>query len=233
MIKALIFSLCLFFISSIAVAQSEEQVVEKLKKEDLLIDVFVGYPNWGVYNIETYFSSVPSSTVNSTSGIVPLGLRAEYFLSNEISFTLDASYTQWAAEWSYSSVVFDSLGQGTQEEFDNSFEGSRFAFQLGANYHIPDLDGDNLDLYMGFAIGTNNISTTLAQEQVDLNDATVRDQDYFLNSGFILNSASLARTPISARLRIGGRYFFKPNVALNAELGTGIRTLSVGLTFKL
>ena len=131
------------------------------------------------------------------------------------------------------SDVNDSLGQDTQEEFDNSFEGSRFAFQIGANYHVPDLEGDNLDLYFGFAIGTNNINATLEKEQNDLNDAAVRSQNYFLNSGFFFNSASLAQTPLSARFRVGGRYFFKTNLALNAELGTGIRTLSVGLTFKL
>ena len=233
MIRTMFLSIGLFFISSMAVAQDNESKVEKLKKDDILIDAFVGYPNWGVYNLESYFSNFSSSSINSVSGIVPLGLRAEYFLSNEISFTLDASYTRWGAGWSYSSTVFDSLGQDTQEEFDNSFEGSRFAFQIGANYHVPDLEGDNLDLYFGFAIGTNNINATLEKEQNDLNDAAVRSQNYFLNSGFFFNSASLAQTPLSARFRVGGRYFFKPNLALNAELGTGIRTLSVGLTFKL
>jgi hypothetical protein len=231
-----IISLCVFSFSN---AQETTSGVEKLKKDDLLIDAFVGYPNWGVYNLDVFLqNSNQLGAVNqniSTSGVVPVGIRGEYMLSNEISFTFDASYTKWSADWRYSDDSFDSLSVPIPEAvgFDNSFEASRVAIQIGMNYHIPDLSSEELDLYGGFAIGTNQLNSSLAQEQNGFTNQTVRDQDYFLSNSFPLSSAVLAGTPVSARFRVGGRYFFKPNLAFNAEIGTGIRTITFGLTFKL
>lgn len=223
--------LSVLLVASFTNAQTEEESLwNRLQKGDVLVDAYAGYPNWGVYNLNTYISSLGSSTLKGTSGIVPLGVKGEIFLSNEISFTLDASYTQWSGSWDASITEYDSLQQPTTTDIENSYNASRFCFQIGANYHIPDFETDNLDVYMGIGIGTNNISESLEREQSDFN---AKEQNYFLTNGFILTSSTLATTPLSIRLRAGGRYFFTNNVALNVEAGTGIRTILLGLTYRL
>lgn len=229
MMRKLILFCAIAFMSTSLMSQTTEDSGIKLKKDDFLVDAYVGYPNWGVFNLTNYVSDLASSELKSTGGVVPVGLKAEFFLSDEISFTLDASYIQWSAEWKYNSVLYDTLGEPANEELDNSYEASRFAFQVGVNYHIPDIDSENLDVYMGFAVGSNNINDSQAMEQPDFN---AREQNYFLTSGFILNSSVLAQTPLSVRLRVGGRYFLTNNVALNVEAGTGLRTILFGASYK-
>lgn len=223
--------LSVLFVASFSNAQTEEESSwNRLQKGDVLVDAYAGYPNWGVYNLTSYINGLGTSEMNSNSGIVPLGIKGEFFLSDEISFTLDASYTQWSGSWDATITEYDSLQQPTTTDIENSYNASRFSFQIGANYHIPDIESDNLDVYMGVGIGTNNISESLEREQPDFN---AKEQNYFLSNGFFLTSSTLATTPLSFRLRVGGRYFFTNNVALNVEAGTGIRTILFGLTYRL
>lgn len=228
--KLIVFTLSLCFSSNIIFAQDEAEIVPPVKNQDLVLDLYVGYPNWGNYNFETYITEISTSRPSTVQGIVPIGLKGEFMLSDEISFTMDGSYSEWGGEWDYEQNTVDGNNDPVINTYENSFKATRFMFQIGANYHLPDLGRDDLDMYMGFAIGTNNIETSGEVEQPGFD---ARSQMYFLSNGFFATSATLAQTPISARLRLGGRYFFNENIGLNVEVGTGVRTILFGLAYKL
>ncbi|HEV7349146.1 hypothetical protein [Telluribacter sp.] len=78
------------------------------------------------------------------------------------------------------------------------------------SYHFNELlnlDNEQLDLYAGLGLAYRNYSY-----------GGIRD-----NFGY---------NPIGLLSHIGGRYYFKPNMAAFAELGSGFSALQVGLTFK-
>jgi hypothetical protein len=84
-------------------------------------------------------------------------------------------------------------------------------FGATANYHFK-LDPKNkLDAFLGAGLGFQTISCTGA-------------------AGFSCSGYSSGVYFIG---RAGGRYFFKPNLALYADAGAGAATISVGLAFKL
>lgn len=98
-----------------------------------------------------------------------------------------------------------------------SYRNSGAAFRyipVGAtmNYHFPIDPKNKVDLFLGAGLGFQIISCTL------------EDGGNFcrgFNSGLYVIG------------RAGGRYFFKPNLALYGDLGAGAATINLGLTFKL
>ncbi len=83
-------------------------------------------------------------------------------------------------------------------------------FGATANYHFK-LDPKNkLDAFLGAGLGFQSISCTGPATGCGAFGSGV----YFIG-------------------RAGGRYFFKPNLALYADAGAGSAAVSVGVTFKL
>jgi hypothetical protein len=72
------------------------------------------------------------------------------------------------------------------------------------------LDDDKIDLYAGLGLGYRNISWGYA--------GTAYSSSY--GSGVLLLA------------HIGGKYYFKPNLGVFAELGSGFGTLQAGIAFK-
>ncbi|MDR0438140.1 MAG: hypothetical protein LBH22_07570 [Bacteroidales bacterium] len=71
---------------------------------------------------------------------------------------------------------------------------------------------ENIDLYGGIGIGFNFLSHRISPEVIGIGD----------NSGFKLGY----------NFFIGGRYYFKPQASIFAELGYGLSFLNVGLTIR-
>ncbi len=81
------------------------------------------------------------------------------------------------------------------------------------SYHFNELlklSDDKIDLYAGLGLGYRNISWGYS--------GTTYSSNY--GSGILLLG------------HIGGKYYFKPNVAAYAELGSGFGTLQAGISFK-
>ncbi len=78
------------------------------------------------------------------------------------------------------------------------------------NYHFPIDPKNKVDLFLGAGLGFRAVSCS----NFGTNDCGYTSNLYVIG-------------------RAGGRYFFKPNLALYGDLGAGAATLNVGLTFKL
>lgn len=203
---------------------------QALEKGDFVISPFAGYPNWGKFFAERTmnddFLGFNEYENNSTSGVAPIGLNLEFMLSDEFSFTLGATYNSWSAEWDQSveEYVVDSTGNGSYVYSNYSFKYGmqRFRVQVGINYHYSDIENEDLDVYGGFAIGTNNKKFTEFRND----GGKVSDPFYAFSQNAILT------LPVSARLRVGGRYKFTDNFLLNMELGLGGPLIMLGVSLK-
>ena len=83
-------------------------------------------------------------------------------------------------------------------------------------YHYDLLHKDNIDTYAGAMLGYNIVSFSEENPPV---------------SSFISYSAS--GSYLSYGGFVGGRYYFTPNLAAQAELGFGIGLLTVGISYKM
>ncbi len=82
------------------------------------------------------------------------------------------------------------------------------------SYHFNELlnlDNDMIDLYAGLGLGYRNISWNY--DGIGLGGSNYGSGILFLG-------------------HIGGKYYFKPNLGVFAELGSGFGTLQAGLSFK-
>lgn len=199
---------------------------QALKKGDIVIDAYAGYPNWGQFFTESHIKNNDVFEGQTKGGIVPLGLKSLFMIDDIFSFTLDINYTSWGGDWASkdSFQVYNENDGSYQNIMANyDFSVQRLRFQVGINYHMDDMEIEELDLYGGLAIGTNTI---FVQEETNDPYFDFRTQSYFLDDPLLL-------TPISVRARIGARYFIRDNFALNLELGLGGPTIAAGLSFRL
>ncbi len=81
-----------------------------------------------------------------------------------------------------------------------------------ANYHFK-LDNKKWDVFLGAGLGYQVISCNV-RGVPGLSRACANSALYFIG-------------------RAGGRYFYKPNMAVYADVGAGAAAVNIGLTFKL
>lgn len=200
-----------------------DDYVKGAKQNDVFFDFRVGYPNWGAYNTQVYARSIDATTV-STGGLVPLSLRMEVMLSNELSFSFDGIINKWSGKWSYTPEIFDAdfnpIGVPVTTEYDIT----RLRFQVGLNYHLDEVPVDNLNIYGGFAFGSNRLWTNVNTEDESFR---IRSQRYFLRQDPLVNF------PISLSLRVGMRYFVMDNLGFSLEAASGGATISGGIVYRL
>jgi hypothetical protein len=109
------------------------------------------------------------------------------------------------------------LGIGVSADYysyGNSFASYKF-IPVGAtaNYHFK-IENKKFDPFVGAGLGFNVVSCDFPGLAGIIDPCSGVGGLYFIG-------------------RIGGRYFYKPNLAVYADAGAGAATLNVGLTFKL
>ena len=84
-------------------------------------------------------------------------------------------------------------------------------------YHVDLLHNPNIDTYGGLMLGYNIVSSS----------STGTIPSY----GYVATSASSSF--LEYGLFVGGRYYFDPHWAVQAELGYGLGVLNIGVAYKL
>jgi hypothetical protein len=182
----------------------------------IIVDPYFGGPNFG-----KSFTSQLSSTSTSNMvvrGFGPLGLRAEYVVSDKIGLGVDVIYNNYNATYNNVDSLYDgNTGTWTTQVTQDQYQMQRLRIQARMNFHF-EVNNPNLDAYLGIGAGTNNRFRKYYVDNVLQSDAsTVGD--------FTL-------IPFSLRICTGMRYYFTENVGLNLELGLGGPVFSGGLSFK-
>jgi opacity protein-like surface antigen len=182
----------------------------QVEEGSIIIDPYYGYPNFGKNLVSGLLD--PDATDVTSKGIGPAGLRFEYMLADNLGLGLDFIYNSSGIEGTY--LGTDSLGM--TQTYTDKFLMQRIRVMLRFNFHFVQTDA--LDAYVGAGAGYN--TRIWSYESTD--------------PQFVVDeSISGALLPVAFRAAIGARYYFHPNIGLNAELGIGGPVISGGISVKI
>lgn len=183
---------------------------QAVQRGNVNIDAYYGFPNFG--KTLTKNISDNNETVGKVRGLGPLGVRAEYMLADKFGLGIDFIYNSLSSDITYDSLNND---QTLYRTYHGTASMQRIRVQLRFNYHF--VSTEKLDVYTGIGAGTNTRIWKVKST----------DPGYKFNS-----IATGTLLPMSMRLAVGMRYFFIPNLGVNAEIGIGGPLVSVGISAK-
>ncbi len=179
---------------------------QALEQGNVIIDAYYGFPN--LYS--TIFKALYESS-NSTGLTLgsqgPLGIRAEYLITDKVGFGIDLGMNS-------SSISYSEADINTNIIYDYKFSTRKIGAIFTFNYHF--VENDKLDAYfvVGGGYGNRNFKFTST------------DPNYIEESVESL-------IPISYKIGVGMRYFFTENIGANLALGLGQGGLvNVGVSAK-
>lgn len=186
------------------------QANAQVEQGSIIIDPYYGYPNFG----KSLASSLEGDfdEQSAVGGIGPAGLRFEYLLADNLGIGFDFIYNDFSVNGTIDSLNNDGT---VYQSYDATAFARRIRFQARLNYHF--VQTDVVDAYVGFGAGTN---TRIFGFKTDYPNYELGD------------NVTGSLIPVSARIAVGTRYYFTPNIGLNAELGLGGPLVSAGLSIK-
>lgn len=186
---------------------------QALQEGNIVIDMYYGGPNFGKFFAR--LAEENGNNISNIKGLGPAGIRLEYMIGDRIGIGTDIIYNSFSSNFSYDSLNNDG---SLYKTYQASTIASRLRVHARFNYHF-DVSNPNLDAYLGVGAGTNTRFLTIESDDIGFNNDKVKF------SGSLL--------PISMRLCTGIRYYFTPNIGLNAEIGVGGPIVSGGLSIKI
>lgn len=141
---------------------------------------------------------------NQTMLVPPIQLAYEYGIAGRLIDGNASIGIGAAAGYAASKYVMTNKNLGYIQTTSYGFLGARGSF----HYEFI----DNLDTYLGLFLGCS-MSNSRVKSSVDIIEP-------------------MSSTPFRGGIYLGSRYYFLPNMAVNAELGYGITTFNIGLTFR-
>lgn len=193
------------------------------QKDDLLFDLRIGYPNWGRYRSQIYFSQINADNFSS-NGVPPITIRMTKMLSDEFSFTVNAIFNSWNGNFTYTPEIYDDQWNLIGQPETTIYDAQRLRFQIGLNYHLDEITVDNLDLYGSFLIGTNNIWSSYTSDMESFS---------LINLNYLSGDRFLVDFPVSFNIRMGMRYMLSDKLGLVTDIGLGGPTITGGLTYRI
>ncbi len=173
------------------------------------IDLYYGFPNIYSTAFKASYANSGSELDVNINGMGPVGLRAEYLLTDKIGLGLDLGFNNTTL--TFKEEGYDSNNNPTIYDYTYS---KKIGAMVTFNYHF--IDNDELDFYGIFGMGYGNRSFKFESTDPNYVEATV---------------SSLI--PVASRLGVGMRYFFTDNIGANLALGFGQGgIINAGLSFK-
>lgn len=187
----------------LAPKKSNAQAIEE---GNVIIDAYYGFPNlYSTIFKAAYESSNSTGLTLGSQG--PLGIRAEYLITDKVGFGIDLGMNS-------SSISYSEADINTNIIYDYKFSTRKIGAIFTFNYHF--VENDKLDAYfvVGGGYGNRNFKFTST------------DPNYIEESVESL-------IPISYKIGVGMRYFFTENIGANLALGLGQGGLvNVGVSAK-
>ena len=179
---------------------------QALEQGNVIIDAYYGFPNLYSTVFKTLYES-SNSTGLTLGSQGPLGIRAEYLITDKVGFGIDLGMNS-------SSISYSEADINTNIIYDYKFSTRKIGAIFTFNYHF--VENDKLDAYfvVGGGYGNRNFKFTST------------DPNYIEESVESL-------IPISYKIGVGMRYFFTENIGANLALGLGQGGLAnVGVSAK-
>ena len=175
----------------LAPKKSNAQAIEE---GNVIIDAYYGFPNlYSTIFKAAYESSNSTGLTLGSQG--PLGIRAEYLITDKVGFGIDLGMNS-------SSISYSEADINNNIIYDYKFSTRKIGAIFTFNYHF--VENDKLDAYfvVGGGYGNRNFKFTST------------DPNYIEESVESL-------IPISYKIGVGMRYFFTENIGANLALGLG------------
>lgn len=184
---------------------------QALKQGDIALDVTYGFPNLYRSILKSAYINSGLQTDEEIGGIGPVGIRAEYFVSEHIAIGVEFNYTN-------TTLSFE------EEGVDQNMQPTLYTYEISApririmprfSFHYGEVD--NFDFFSSVGIGYNRITYKLESNDPDFSDEELENL-----------------IPIAFRIATGARYYFTDNVGAMLELGLGGGgVVTGGLSVKL
>ena len=194
------------------VSNSNAQVAQG----SIIIDPYYGFPNFGARTASIF--EVDGNSGVEVKGLGPLGLRAEYVVSEKVGIGLDVIYNDYDVRYTSTDSLYNgTTGTWSTTSTSNRFTMQRLRVQARMNYHF-ETNNPNFDAYFGVGAGTNNRFRKAYENGVEVED--------------VADLGNLTLFPVSMRVCTGFRYYFAENIGINFELGLGGPVLSGGVSIR-
>ena len=199
----------LFFLTLITLFSFKLQAQESYKG-DVLVSTYCGLPNTLRLNL-TATENIPSDA--RISGLSPFGIRGMMKVNDNVSVGFDVIYGFAKAQYSITDSLFVN-GQWTSETNEYSVSKRRLRPQFRINKHF--VSKNNLDHYVGFAVGGNS-----------------RWTKEYVNNVLVTKNTKESAIGLSMRICYGFSYSLTHNIGLGGEIGLGGPLLQMAVTYKL
>jgi len=169
----------------------------QVEQGSICIDAYVGAPTGNVW-----FQTESSYTDFKTIGLpISYGGRFEYMVADNFGVGVDVNYVISGYEYTVENYYYNST-TGTYSDATSRYEAKKLRAMLRFNYHF--VQTDNLDAYVGFGAGYKSAKRSFYYDDV-------------IDDNFSFD----ALIPVAVRIGLGVRYYFIPNLGVNAEIGLG------------
>ena len=166
---------------------------QALEQGNVIIDAYYGFPNLYSTVFEAAYES-SNSTGLTLGSQGPLGIRAEYLITDKVGFGIDLGMNSSSISYSEADI--------NNNIYDYKFTTRKIGAIFTFNYHF--VENDILDAY--FVVGGGYGNRTFKFTSTDPN--------------YIEESVESV-IPISYKIGVGMRFFFTENIGANLALGLG------------
>ena len=162
------------------------------------VDLYYGFPNlWTAVLRSAYENTSGIQTNFSVTGFGPIGGRFEHMMSDKIGLGAEVNYSTTSVKYTEATTTGTTAGI-----YDYRFSYTRIRIMGAFALHFG--QSEHFDAF--WAVRAGYSSKTYSQSTTDPNYTSISVKGL---------------SPLAFRTAIGVRYFFTPNVGLNAEIGIG------------
>jgi len=168
---------------------------QALEQGNVIIDAYYGFPNlYSAIFKAAYESSNSTGLTLGSQG--PLGIRAEYLITDKVGFGIDLGMNSSSISYSEADINNSNI------IYDYKFKTSKIGAIFTVNYHF--VENDKLDAYFVLGGGYGNRTFKFTSTDPNYSEESVESV-----------------IPISYKIGVGMRYFFTENIGANLALGLG------------
>ena len=208
---------------------------------NILVDAYYGFTNVGAALYESnwdfeaaYWEGYTNGSVSeaTTSSLGPIGVRAEYLVSDKFGVGVDFAFDQSSSSFERS---YDSDGDGLEEAYLTEGKTFKWGAMLTLNYHM--VTNQYIDLYLMGGAGYKSRTSSLTTNDPWEDDILLANVDYTTGvEAFDEQAIGITpetTIPFTGRLGLGCRFFFTENIGANVGIGLGQGGIvNAGLSFK-
>jgi opacity protein-like surface antigen len=201
----------------------------QLLKGDILVDPYVGIPNYPNLGVSKMFSinTQGSDSYKLVGGFFSYGFRLEYMLTDKLGLGTDFNYVKsgYTSDYigyqydEFNNQLFDTNGIALLMPYSEKYTAERYRAMGRLNYYFS--SNEKVNFYGGLGIGYYGVNRSFTTTPYDPSSAS------------FINFVDEVLFPISFRLAIGAKFYFTRNFGGHVELGSfGGGTIQFGVSAK-